>query len=279
MDVTEMDMPNVDETATSATSLLRTAHEQRRLLTELVRRDIRARFAGARVGLLWSLINPAVQLAAYGLIFGYVYADPSRPRGAVTASLFCGLWPWWAFQEAAMRGTSALVEQASLLRRLPMPAALPVLAATIGSILIQMLGFVLFLLVFAALGLIEPRVAWLLLPAVIALHCALTAGLALVLAPLYLVARDVMQMVTLALTVGFFFSPVLYQLTDLPPSVRGIAALNPIAGLLGLVRTLVLGADRPPLITMLALAGAIAAAWRWGARLMARIEGRIDEYG
>lgn len=258
--------------------LLRTAIGHRRLLLELVRRDIRARFAGARFGLLWSLINPAVQLTAYGLIFGYVYADPARTRGAVTASLFCGLWPWWAFQEGTMRGTAALVEQASLLRRLPMPAALPVFAATIGSVAIQMLGFALFLIVFAALGFIEPRSPWLLLPAVIALHLALTAGLALFLAPLYLVARDVMHMVTLALTVGFFFSPVLFQLGDLPVLFGGVASLNPIAGLLGLVRMLVLGADRPPWIALLALGCAIIAAWHWGARLISRIEGRIDEY-
>jgi ABC-type polysaccharide/polyol phosphate export permease len=262
----------------AARDLLGVAVDQRRLLFELVRRDVRARFAGARFGLLWSLINPAVQLAAYGLIFGYVYADPSRPGGAVTASLFCGLWPWWAFQEAAMRGTAALVEQASLLRRLPMPAPLPIFAATIASVAIQMLGFVLFLMVFAALGVIEPRAAWLLLPAFLALHLALTAGLALLLAPLYLVARDVMHMVTLGLTVGFFLSPVLYQLGDLPASVQGLAALNPLAGLLGLARTLVLGADLPPWLSLVSLSVAIAASWQWGALLVSRIDGRIDEY-
>jgi ABC-type polysaccharide/polyol phosphate export permease len=177
-----------------------------------------------------------------------------------------------------MRGTAALVEQASLLRRLPMPTPLPIVAATIASVAIQMLGFVLFLLVFAALGVIEPRVAWLLLPLVLTLHLALTMGLALLLAPLYLVARDVMHMVTLGLTVGFFLSPVLYQLGDLPRSVQGLAALNPLAGLLGLVRMLVLGAERPPWLSLLALAGTIAATWHWGALLVSRIEGRIDEY-
>ena len=268
-------------TTTSAASglgLLRVALGHRRLLLELVRRDVRARFAGARFGLLWSLINPAVQLTAYGLIFGYVYADPSRPRGAVTASLFCGLWPWWAFQEAAMRGTASLVEQAGLLRRLPMPAALPVFASTLAAIGIQMLGFGLFVAVFSLLGVIEPRIAWALLPLVLVLHVALTTGLALFLAPLYLVARDVMHMVSLALTVGFFLSPVLYQLSDLPAWARAVAALNPLTGLLGLVRTLVLGAEPPPWIAVVALLVAIAACWHWGARLMARIEGRIDEY-
>lgn len=266
------------EAASGARGLASVAFRHRRLLAELVRRDVRARFAGARFGLTWSLINPAVQLAAYSLIFGWIYASAGRPRAAVTASLFCGLWPWWAFQEGVLRGTGSLVEQASLLRRIPMPAALPVLAATIGSVAIQMLGFALFLFVFAALGLIEPGGGWLALPVLVALQLVLTAGVALVVAPLYLVARDVMQVLNLALTVGFFFSPVLYELDYLPDALRGVAQLNPLAGLLGLFRSAVLGAGPPPIPSLLILAVATWGVWRVGARLMARVEGRIDEY-
>jgi ABC-type polysaccharide/polyol phosphate export permease len=261
-----------------ARALATVALQHRRLVGELVRRDVRARFAGARFGLLWSLINPAVQLAAYSLIFGYVYAAAGRPRAAVTASLFCGLWPWWAFQEGTLRGTSALVDQASLLRRIPMPAALPVVAATIASVLVQMLGFGLFLAVFAALGLITPGAGWLGLPLLVVLHLVLTTGVALVVAPLYLVARDAMQVVSLVLTVGFFLSPVLYELDYLPDAVRGIARLNPLAGLLGLFRSAVLGSPLPPLVSLLTLAATIWGVWRVGARLMSRVEGRIDEY-
>jgi ABC-type polysaccharide/polyol phosphate export permease len=262
----------------SARTVLDALREHRRLLLELVRRDIRTRFAGARFGLLWSLINPAVQLAAYGLIFGFIYTSATRSRGAVTSSLFCGLWPWWAFQEGVMRGTGAIVEQASLLRRIPMPAALPVVAATIGAIVIQMLGFALFLLVFALLGAIEPRAAWVALPLIVLVQLAVTAGAALVLAPLYLVARDVMYVVNLVLTVGFFFSPVLYQLADVPAQLRWVLALNPLTGLLGMFRTSVLGDGWPPLIAVVLLVAMVWAAWSLGARLMARIAGRVDEY-
>jgi lipopolysaccharide transport system permease protein len=261
-----------------ARTLLRQVMDHRRLLLELVRRDVRARFAGARFGLLWSLITPAVQLAAYSLIFGYVYADPARSRAAVTASLFCGLWPWWAFQEAATRGMTGIVDQAGLLRRLPMPASLPVLAATVGSVAVQMLGFALFLAVFALLGLIEPRASWLFLPLIVVLHLVLTAGLALLLAPLYLVARDVLYVVNLVMTIGFFLSPVLYELADLPVSVRGIATWNPLAGLLDLFRTFVLGTDGPPWVSLLMLLLTVVVGWHFGARLMARVEGRVDEY-
>lgn len=261
-----------------AAELLRQMVQHRRLIRELVRRDIRARFAGARFGLLWSLINPAVQLAAYSVIFGHIYGTGGRPRSAVVAALFCGLWPWWAFQEASLRATGALVEQASLLRRLPIPATLPIVASTIAAIAVQMLGFCLFLLVFVAFGVLDPGWSWWALPLVGALHAAMAIGLGLVLAPLYLVARDVMQVVILGLTVGFFASPVLYELGDLPETLQLLACANPLIGVLGLFRTVVLGASAPPVLAIVWLLIAIGLSWTIGARLVGKIEGRIDEY-
>ena len=139
---------------------LRELVENRTLLLELVRRDVRGRFAGARFGLLWSLLNPAIQLLSYGLIFGFLYgaSDPTR-RSVLVASLFCGLFPWWAFQEGATRGMTALVDQSALLRRIPMPPFLCVCAATISSFLLQMIGFLLFLGAFSLAGLVGTGLA------------------------------------------------------------------------------------------------------------------------
>lgn len=262
----------------ASVTVLRLAHEQRRLLIELVRRDIRGRFAGARFGLLWSVITPAVQLAAYSLIFGYAYGTASRSGSAVTASLFCGLWPWWAFQEGVVRGMGALVEQAGLMRRVPMSATIPVLAATIASVAIQMLGFVIFLAVFAALGVIEPSGHWLLLPLVVALQLALAIGVALVLAPLYLVVRDAMYAVNLLLTIGFFVSPVLYQLDALPAGIRSVALLNPLAVVIGMFRASVLGVALPSALGLVSVVAVTWGVWHVGTVLVSRVEGRIDEY-
>ena len=158
-------------------------------------------------------------------------------------------------------------------------SVLPLLAAATASVILQMLGFVLFLTAFAALGVIEPRAAWILLPALVALHLGVTIGIALVLAPFYLVARDVnVRGQPGAAVIAFFLSPVLYELELLPPGVRGLAMLNPLAGLLGLYRTVVLGAAVPPVVSLLSLAGAAWVSWSWGATLLSRVEGRIDEY-
>ena len=258
---------------------LRELVENRTLLLELVRRDVRGRFAGARFGLLWSLLNPAIQLLSYGLIFGFLYgaSDPTR-RSVLVASLFCGLFPWWAFQEGATRGMTALVDQSALLRRIPMPPFLCVCAATISSFLLQMIGFLLFLGAFSLAGLVTPALAWLWLPVVMGLSLALSLSLGLVLAPIYLALRDTMWVVTALMTVGFFASPVLYELDFLPSSIRFLAAWNPMAALIGFYRSLVLGVDGPEILTIVVLLATIIGLGLAAMSLMKRLEGRLDEY-
>jgi ABC-type polysaccharide/polyol phosphate export permease len=249
-----------------------------RLLAELVRRDVRARFAGSRFGLLWSLLNPLLQIVSYGLIFGVVYRGSTDvPRGLFVATLFCGLWPWWAFQEGVVRGMTALVDQAPLLKKMPIPPALCVIAQVMGTALLQAAGFLVFLVLFAMVGILPVSARLLWLPAVALLGALLSVGIGLVLAPLHLVIRDTAHVVNAGLTLLFFASPVLYRIEALPPSVRGIAAANPVAGLIGLYRAVVLGQAVEP-IPVAACFVATVLSWVLGLALLERLAGVLDEY-
>lgn len=257
--------------------LIVTLIRARRLLVELVRREVRSRYAGARAGLLWSLINPSVQIAAYSVIFTYVYRARDS-SGSVVASLLCGLWPWWGFQEGTTRGMMAIVDQAVLLRRVPVPVEVCVAAAVIASVSLQAIGMILFLVLFAAAGLIQPSVSWFALPGLLLLHIALTASIALCLAPLQVVVRDSIQVVNAFMTIGFFVSPVLYELSALPPAVGFIVRLSPVALLIESFRTTLVGHDIPQVPQTLYITIAAAVLAGVAARLLRRLEGRLDEY-
>lgn len=251
------------------------------VLAELVRRDIQGRFVGSRFGLLWSFLTPTIQLASYSLIFGYLYGGPvgeAEDAPPFVASLFCGLWAWWGFNEGVLRGMSALVDQSSLLKKMPISPASCVVAAATGSVLLQLVGFLLFLVTFAAIGMIEVGSSWLLLPVVAVLGWLLTLGIALALAPVQLIVRDTVQLVSAALTVGFFVSPVLYASSWLPETARQIAAFNPLTGLLGLYRTAVLGLDVPGAVALSSLSVALVVSWVVATWLFTRLESVLDEY-
>ena len=141
-----------------------------------------------------------------------------------------------------------------------------------------MVGFLLFLGAFSLAGLVTPAIAWFWLPAVMLVSLALSLSLGMVLAPIYLAVRDTMWVVTALMTVGFFASPVLYELDFLPPSIRFLAVWNPMAALIGFYRSLVLGEPGPEALSVVVLLAAIAGLWAIAVTLMARLEGRLDEY-
>ena len=249
-----------------------------RLLSELVRRDVRSRFAGSRFGLLWSLLNPLLQIVSYGLIFGFVYRGGGDvPRGVFVATLFCGLWPWWAFQEGVTRGMSALVDQAPLLKKMPIPPAFCVVSQVAGSALLQATGFLVFLWLFGMLGIVElsPRLAS--IPFAACLGAALAAGFGLLLAPLFLVVRDTAHVVNALLTLLFFASPVLYRIESLPPAVQRLARWNPVAGVIDLYRAIVMGepVSTASIAYLLVFVGVVAGA---GASVLRTLEPVLDEY-
>ena len=249
-----------------------------RLLLELARRDVRSRFAGSRFGLVWSLLNPLLQIVSYGLIFGFVYGGAGdTPRGVFVAMLFCGLWPWWAFQEGVVRGMGALVDQAALLKKMPIPPALCVLSQVAGSAVLQAAGFLVFLGIFTVAGLLPASGRLLWLPLVMLLGALLAAGIGLVLAPLQLVVRDTMHLVNAILTLLFFASPVLYRIESLPAALQPLAQLNPVAGLIGLYRAVVLGQPLSWLPVAVCVAATLAC-WTLGLGILRRLGAVLDEY-
>ena len=249
-----------------------------RVTGELVRRDIVGRFVGARFGLVWSVLNPAIQLASYSFVFGYIYRPPGDSEAGFVASLFCGLWPWWAFNEGVTNGLSALASHASLLKKMPIPPNYCVVAAVSAAFLLNLLGFALFLLVFWAIGLTPFRMSWLFLPGAIALAWTLTVSLALFLAPIYLVVRDTGYVVSAVLTIGFFASPVLYSTAALPPNLASVSALNPMSGLIGLYRSAVLGHDLPGTFALVGLLLFLCGTAALAAFTFARVRPVLDEY-
>jgi lipopolysaccharide transport system permease protein len=259
--------------------LASTAIRQRRLLIELVRRDIRGRFAGARAGLAWSLLGPLVQLVSYSAVFAFVYRTTGGESVQVlVARLFCGLWPWWAFQEGTLRGTTAVVDQAPLLKRLPLPLELCILAAVSASFFLQMIGFALFLLSAQVLGIAAVTIDWLWLPIAVLMAWALSTGMAIVLAPIHLVVRDTIHVLTAGMTIWFFASPVLYSTEQLPAAVADAMSLNPFTAIVGMVRHAVLGTEFPDVIALCSCGVAILLGWLLGPKLLVRARDRLDEF-
>ena len=206
----------------------------RNLLITLTRREIQARYRGSALGFLWSLFNPLLLLLVYSVVFGLVLT-PERGSGLDPYPLFLisGLFPWIWASTSLLEGMVSLQAHSGLVRKAVFPVELPPLVAVLSNLV--HLGFavpilLVALLVGRLLGHAVGGWSLLLFPLLVVLQIPLVAGMALALAALNALFKDVRDLVNNLLTLTFFLTPILYPLTALPwPEGRPLLLLNPFA--------------------------------------------------
>jgi ABC-2 type transport system permease protein len=188
------------------------------LLRTLVRREVRLRYKGSALGLVWSLLYPLAMMAVYTLVFSVLWKSagdiPHYPL-----FVLAGLGVWGFFQAAVQLGTGSLIANADLIKKVWFPRELVVTAVVLAQTI--SIGVILAVLVPLDL-IIVPRTARtmaLALPILVALLC-LALGLAWITAVANVFFRDVEHLLAVLFLPWFFLTPVLYSLDLLPAAVQ-----------------------------------------------------------
>jgi lipopolysaccharide transport system permease protein len=222
------------------------------LLRELVRRDFQGRYAGSLLGFVWSLVQPLWMLLLFTFVFSTVMkVSPVGPMGGQLRTqhfaifLFGGLLPWMALHEGVLRSSTAITENASLVKKLRFPSEILVLAVVLAALLHEAIAASIFLAVLAAIGELSLRGLPMLLIAV-PLQIGLTLGLGLMVAAVHVFFRDTAQILGMVFNAWFYLTPVVYPLALVPGRFRGWLELNPLTPLVGLYRQAFLGGSLAP---------------------------------
>jgi ABC-type polysaccharide/polyol phosphate export permease len=218
------------------------ASQQWTLLRELVRRDLQNRFGGTALGFLWGFAQPLWMMLVLTFVFSVVMRvqPPDVPEGGFVPFLLCGLLPWIGFHEAVARSTTAIIDQAALVKRLAVPRQLLVLAVNVSSLLLQVVALLLFALGLAWVGNFRWEGLWWVAAALL-VQLGLSFCLGLVFAALAVWFRDLAQVVTMTLSAWFYLTPVLYTLQMVPDSFRKWIQINPLTSIIGMYRRGLLG--------------------------------------
>ena len=219
----------------------------RGLLRQMVIRDLSSRFVGTSLGGLWSLIQPAILLGLYTMVFSVIYRVGEVEGGhGFPEFVFCGLWPWLAFQEACLRSVAAITVNANLVKKLQFPSELLVVAAVLSSFLVQGVGFLLFLIGLMVWKGTLIGAAGLLLCIPLGLSLLLAIGLGMLLACGNVFFRDVEQLTTAGFTLWFFLTPILYPASLIPESIGPLFVLNPMVAITDAYRSIILSGSFTP---------------------------------
>lgn len=186
----------------------------RELFVNLFRRDLRTKYKGSFLGVLWSLVNPLVLMGIYTLVFS-VLVPVSRVHH-YPLYLLSGLAIWIFVSGALAASSRSLLDNANLIKKVRFPRQLAPLS-TVATHLVSLLAILVVLIPLDFAVIPEARgTVWLALPLAVPI-VALVAGLALAVSAATVVFRDIEHIVAAALLPWFFLTPIMYSFTASGP--------------------------------------------------------------
>jgi lipopolysaccharide transport system permease protein len=221
--------------------------EHRGLISSLVKRDLTNRYKGSVMGLLWTVITPAIQILIFTVIFAGIFnAKFGNETGqfGYAIYMFCGMLPWIAFSEGIQRAATVLTENVNLVKRVVFPIeALPVNLA-LSAITQQLFGTLVLVLV-AALSehTISPTIFF--LPVLLVPQLLVTVGLGWLAASFGVFIRDTAQFAQLVLMTWMYLTPIIYPEKMIPAKYGWLVDLNPMAALIRSYRLVLLEGEMP----------------------------------
>jgi lipopolysaccharide transport system permease protein len=237
----------------------------RYLFAQLVRRELRQKYKGSVLGVLWYVINPLVLMGAYALMFGVLLKAVTIEDYALF--LMVGVVVWVFFSQSLLAAAPSLLAQSALVRKVRFPReTIPASVVTVQLVTFGALLALLLPVELAVRGTLGPELA--LLVPVCGFLFAFVLGIALVVSVLHAYFRDVEPILAAALLPWFFLTPIFFRVEELPGlgSNRWAEAVlewvNPVAPFIEAVRSILYDGVAPgwDVLLYVAVAGTLALA-------------------
>jgi lipopolysaccharide transport system permease protein len=213
-------------------------------------RDLKVRYKQTAFGVVWALLQPLIAMVLFTLVLhkGIGVSSQGTPYAAFA---ICGLAVWFPFNTAVVAAADSLVRDPEMVTKVYFPRLLAPIGATLASLADLAVSVSIAIVVVLASGVgVHPSLLALPLCIVGAVLVPLAFGVWL--SALNVLYRDVRYALSFSMQVLFFLSPVVYA-TSLLGGAQNLLAINPLVGLISLVRWSLLGitpAGGPLLISL-----------------------------
>jgi lipopolysaccharide transport system permease protein len=230
--------------------MVRNLWAHRELIWQFTRREVRSRYQGSFLGVVWSFVTPLLMLAVYTFVFSVVFkarwgndlSDDSQIGFALT--LFTGLIAFGVFSESINKAPGLIIRNPNYVKKVVFPLEiLPVSA--LGSASINSLFSLLMLLGVAIIA--RHTLPWTLifLPLMYLPLIFLCLGLSWFLASLGVFVRDIGQFIGVVVQILFFMTPIIYPGSRIPDNYQFILYLNPLTFVVNHFRRVILWGQMP----------------------------------
>lgn len=209
-------------------NILKDLYNYRELLKTNIKKDIGGKYKKSALGILWSFINPLLQIAVYAWVFQVILKSDIENY---VVYLCCGIIPWQFFSAVVLRGAATIVDNGNIIKKVYFPREiLPISVVSsecvnfcISTIII--LGFV----IFGGIGL-SINILWYFL--ILAIQFIVSIGIAFITSSLTVYFRDLQHILGIIIQLLFYATPIAYSIKQVPENLQWIVKINPMSYLI-----------------------------------------------
>lgn len=203
--------------------------------------ELRGQQTDTVLGNLWHLINPALQIVVYFVVFGLILGT-DRGVDRFLPFLAIGIFTFGFMRKVIVGGARSLVKNRGLIRSISFPRAVLPLVVAVTETVAFVFPFIVMLIVAVASGIV-PTWRWLAMIPIFAAQTVFAIGIGFVAARINFYFRDFENILDFLFRMAFYFSGVLFYVDRFVrnPTARAIADLNPLFDFISLYRWSVMG--------------------------------------
>ncbi|MCQ2467316.1 MAG: ABC transporter permease [Clostridia bacterium] len=233
--------------------MLKEIWDYRQMIISLVRKDLRGRYKGSVLGFMWTFINPLFQLIVYSFVFSTILRSNIEKYYLF---LFVALIPWIFFSAAITGGSTSVLSQKDLVKKIYFPReVLPIAYVTSCFVNMLLCFIVVFVVVFISgtklsiLGLVY-------LPIVMIVEYILALGIAMITSAVTVYFRDLEHILGIISMAWMYFTPVVYSQdlildSGMPEKFKFLFMhVNPMTSIINAYRTILYYGAAPDMSTL-----------------------------
>ncbi|MBR4173871.1 MAG: ABC transporter permease [Lachnospiraceae bacterium] len=203
--------------------------QNRELIWKLSLNDFKSKYSGNYLGIFWAFVQPVVTVLVYWFVFAVMRGDWGLDGNGYPFVLWliAGIVPWFFFSDAISQGTSALLSYEYLVKKVVFKISiLPIIK--IISVLFIHLFFICFTMILLACYGYYPDLYSLQVLYFSFCVFVLTLAMSYVTCSVVVFFRDLGQVIAIALQVGIWITPIMWNIEVLPRPLQILFKLNPV---------------------------------------------------
>ena len=227
--------------------MLKNLYNYRQLLKSNVKKEIRGKYKGSFLGVLWSFVNPLLMTLVYALVFPFLLKGGQEHY---TTFLIVAILPWSWFTTVISQGTSTILANGGILKKVYFPREILPISINVSG-LINFLISCLIILIFLLFSGIGFSFYILMLPLIVIVQFILLQGIIFITGAVNVYVRDSEYIINFFVQMLFYGTPVLYSASLFPEKIRFLLNLNPMATIIQSYRDIFFYQTCPNLMALL----------------------------